>query len=95
MSLLKADPKGLQALAKHCEGWSGEVAGAAAPSAPAASAQATAAAVNAVHAIAGSTGGVLATRMSANGGHLSTTAQQFAAHEEIGAQDLKSVATAS
>ncbi len=89
MSLLKVEPKRLQALAMHCHGWSGDVAVTAAPSAPAASAQATAEAVDAVHAIAGSAGGVLSTRMSASGGHLSATASGFTAED---AEDAASLA---
>lgn len=91
MSLLEIEPKGLQALATHCGGWSKDVAVTTVPSAPSASAQATAAAVGILHAVTGATGGVLSGRMSANSGHLQSTAQEFAAQDERGAGDLKTV----
>ena len=91
MGLLNVHPAELQAVATRSHGWSVDVAVTAMPAAPEASIQATAAAVAAVHVSTGSTGGALSTRMSANGGQLSITARELAAHDQRGAEDLHGV----
>lgn len=88
MSLLKVGPAGLETLATHCDGWSAEVAGRAAPTCPAASVQATAVAVNALHTSTGVSGVTLATRMTTHGTHLTTVAGRFTAEDTHDATDL-------
>ena len=91
MSLLTVSPSELQALATHCESWSAHVAVSSPPPAATASFQATAAAVGAVHVSTGVVGGVLATRMAANGDQLGATARELTDQDHSGAREVQSV----
>lgn len=82
MSLLAAEPVGLQRLAADCESWSAEVAVTSAPAILARSVQATAAAVTVIHAQLCSTGNMLSAQMRRTATALTDAACGYTAQDD-------------